>query len=1012
MADRRRWVAAGVGVAASGVAVLACVGACVGVPCLSTGLWYGAWADRCPDGRMRLGLEVNGSLLRGEEGTLDVAPILRWLDADGDRHTARAWRFVDRTLELRDPSGKPVATAELRDVGHGFEVKLPRDLPDGDYVAHVTASLGEESVFVDVNVPLFAPAAAHVLTDQPIYTPGSTVRMRALLLRRPDWTPLDGRPGRWHVRDANGVDVLAEKDAAGAFGVADTALELAPDAAVGTWTAMFVSGDATDTVTFDVSPFRLPRVTLEANADKLWYRVGEMVTVKGTARYASGAPVASAPVVVRLHAAEGDWPMPIAWERPFTATTDAWGRFTVPVGLTPPDLVGFAAIDAAAEVTDDAGETVGAHARIALSQHEHRVSAVTELGDGLVPKANNRVYLRVTTPDGQALASRKILVTRAWRDDDKGYEATTDVDGVASVQIDPGDPVTVVLPQQPIRFRPPPVTPTRLDEASGFGDAGGVDLDARRAVDALLPAVRSCADRAVGDAQVRVVVRVAPDGRVIGGVATADDALNRCVLAAAEGLRAPPGGLRTWSLAWTVGDPRTPWLEARDEAVLGDATGPGARVRDAARAARRCLPDDLPSGGAIAEVHWSVAAGQRALDATVGELDGAAVSPDVRRCVAGALRDLRPLAEAAPSDLVGVTHLDVALASGTASGAPGPSTITGYELRIAAIDGEARVGDTPLVMTPGAIPPLRLRPEPPIVAPGGSVTVTLVRGPGFVGELPKKLELHDGSGRLGDPVDVVDQKVTFAIPADADGILNVPWGDARALVFVRRTDPLALSITPDKAAYRPGETATLSVKTTAGGVGVPAGVGLVGVDQTLGQLAPLLGPDAYGRVTADGVEGRMAFGVFDAKGLVLGRIRGENAAMATLIGVTSTPSRPFGDTWAWASGSTVDDDASPLADAFWRGAAALQAKVGAWEASAPAGDVLDNARVAAWWTEVLDEERAAGRPVVDAFDRELTLRRLPPDLLARLDPRGLVDDATRLPEDVVDWRAWVAEEIR
>ena len=1011
MANQRRGIALGVAAVASLVAVTAC-GACVGVPCLSTGIWYGAWEDRCPDGRMRLGLQVSGSLIRGERGELDIAPLLRFVDGDGRLHVARAWRMVPQTIELRASDGSVVPDVEVTSTWTGYALKLPKALPDGEYVAHVTATLGDETQTLDVSVPLFAPALAHVLTDQPIYTPGSTVRMRTLMLRRPDHTPLDGRPGRWTILDPAGQQMLVEKDQAGSFGVAESEFELAPDALVGAWTASWSSGEATDSATFTVSPFRLPRLTVEPKASQAWYRVGEAVVIEGKASYASGAPVREAPVTVQLRPADGEWPMPIAWERPFEVKTDAWGRFRVEVGAVPPDLVGRAAIDAAVEVTDDAGETVSGHAAIVVSQHELRVDAVTEFGGGLVGGFNNRVFVRVTSPDGVPLASRTIHVTRAWRTGDAGYDAVTDVDGVASVQVDPGDPVTVVLPQQPVRVRPLAVTPTVLVEATGYGSDGDLGLDDRRAVDAVLPAVRRCADRVIGDQDARVWVRVLPDGRVSGAGAAVDDALHRCVIAAVGGLRAPPAGLRTWSLGWRVGDPGTPRVVANATAVIGDTSEGDARIADAARSARGCLPRDMPFGGAVADVHWHVARGERVIDAVVADVDGAAVSSEVRRCVVAAVRSLAPLSAPATEERVGVARIDVVLPDGVPSGAPGPATMTGYELRIAAPGGEATASETPLVLPPGEVPPLRLRAEPTIVAPGGAVTIDVLRGPGFHGDLPVELALRDGSGQVGKPVKVVDKKVTFPIPGDADGLLNVEWGGARALILVRRTDPLAVTLRSDKPAYRPGETATLTVTTTAGGAPVAAGVGLVGVDETLGQLAPLPGPDAYGRVTVAATSATRAFGTFDAKALLLGQIRGDNAADATLLGVGAIPSEPFGDAWTYASGVTTDDDASPLAASFWRGVAALQAKVTAWEAGAKPGEVLTNPMVVAWWAEVLREERSAGRPVVDAFDRELTLARLSDDLVARLDPRGLVDDATHLPEDVVDWRTWLAEEVR
>ena len=42
----------------------------------------------------------------------------------------------------------------------------------------------------------------------------------------------------------------------------------------------------------------------------------------------------------------------------------------------------------------------------------------------------------------------------------------------------------------------------------------------------------------------------------------------------------------------------------------------------------------------------------------------------------------------------------------------------------------------------------------------------------------------------------------------------------------------------------------------------------------------------------------------------------------------------------------------------------------------------------------------------EAFGRELGIGILPADLLAQTDPRQVVADARRLPEDVTNWPAW------
>ena len=83
-----------------------------------------------------------------------------------------------------------------------------------------------------------------------------------------------------------------------------------------------------------------------------------------------------------------------------------------------------------------------------------------------------------------------------------------------------------------------------------------------------------------------------------------------------------------------------------------------------------------------------------------------------------------------------------------------------------------------------------------------------------------------------------------------------------------------------------------------------------------------------------------------------------------------------------------------------------------WEKGAPAGELLTNERMRDLWAKALDAQEADGKPVTDAFGRRLSLNLLPYDLLMQVDPRNLASDATRLPEDVIEWSGWVSSEVR
>src|SRR5262249_17596254 len=189
------------------------------------------------------------------------------------------------------------------------KVKLP-EVPDGDYRLHAAFDTGAGHLDVEVAVPLYTPARVHVITDRPLYEPGNTVRFRAVVLNARDLGPLDGRPGRWIVKNPSGEVLLEEKAPAGDWGIAARTFPLDHAAPPGQWHVVWESGDANDDVAFTVEPFTLPRFRVDATADKAFYQPGDKPTIKGAVVYSSGAPVANAGLDITWDIA-GDWPPPV-----------------------------------------------------------------------------------------------------------------------------------------------------------------------------------------------------------------------------------------------------------------------------------------------------------------------------------------------------------------------------------------------------------------------------------------------------------------------------------------------------------------------------------------------------------------------------------------------------------------------------------------------------------------------------------------------------------------------------
>jgi hypothetical protein len=310
------------------------------------------------------------------------------------------------------------------------------------------------------------------------------------------------------------------------------------------------------------------------------------------------------------------------------------------------------------------------------------------------------------------------------------------------------------------------------------------------------------------------------------------------------------------------------------------------------------------------------------------------------------------------------------------------------------------------------VPDLRMRVAPVLARAGDKVTAELIRGPGFAQSgrtLPKELELVHLKGR--EKVELDDKnRAELTVPASAEGWIEIVGGGERALVYVKPENDLAVAVTPRAERYAPGQQAELVIQTRLGGKGAKAAVGLIGVDESLGQLATLPGVEEMARLRPQVETTSPAFGVLDGQALALGRIRGANAAAATVLRVGATPQPPELDAVVSAQGESTFDPIAELTDNFYNVLEELHVQVRAWETSAPPDEQMKPQTMVRLWKQAIDACARRGEPVVDAWGRRLRLSRLPQDLLMLTDPPVVVAVGTRLPEDVESWTAYVEKE--
>lgn len=257
-------------VALVGATLLGLTGLCSGYPCVPLGLRYGVWLEQCPTSDLKLAADMSAyNLGRGLKGTVSLSPSAQYLvspTAPIERVDSQAFSSgVEVVLSLLDEEGASTPLPGLSWSRHrgslSADVKLPA-LPDGAYRLVADLTTGFDHTRVALDVPLFTPALAHLMTDRPLYEPGHTVQMRSVTLSARERVGLDQRSGTWTVLSPAGHELLQERAKTGPTGVAHTSLALSQMAEEGRYTAVWRSGSVEDRVGFDVRPFQLPKMEL------------------------------------------------------------------------------------------------------------------------------------------------------------------------------------------------------------------------------------------------------------------------------------------------------------------------------------------------------------------------------------------------------------------------------------------------------------------------------------------------------------------------------------------------------------------------------------------------------------------------------------------------------------------------------------------------------------------------------------------------------------------------------
>jgi hypothetical protein len=207
---------------------------------------------------------------------------------------------VKAAFSLSTGEGEGELKSEAVSDGDGFaslEFKLPRATEDDEAKLIVTARRGEQSEQAETEVSIEQAPRVLLTTDKPLYQPGQTVHMRALVFDQSEQALADEEV-TFKVEDEEDSAAFDEKLKTSRFGIASADWRIPESTRLGTYTLKLVMEDSRfddidygARIEFKVSRYDLPNFTVETKADRPFYLAGENSEVEVRADYLFGQPV-------------------------------------------------------------------------------------------------------------------------------------------------------------------------------------------------------------------------------------------------------------------------------------------------------------------------------------------------------------------------------------------------------------------------------------------------------------------------------------------------------------------------------------------------------------------------------------------------------------------------------------------------------------------------------------------------------------------------------------------------
>ena len=181
--------------------------------------------------------------------------------------------------------GVPVTMASGLIEGQGsLEIEVPA-VEDGVYELEVEGPgfSASQQLQVESRTVLFLE------TDKPVYKPGQTVNIRALLLD-PELKPVAGQVVV-EAQDAKGIKIFRKTTTSDDYGMTTLELPLSTEPNLGVWKLTAFSGNRKTQLDIRVEEYVLPKYDVAVDLPKSWILANEPITGAVSSEYSYGRPV-------------------------------------------------------------------------------------------------------------------------------------------------------------------------------------------------------------------------------------------------------------------------------------------------------------------------------------------------------------------------------------------------------------------------------------------------------------------------------------------------------------------------------------------------------------------------------------------------------------------------------------------------------------------------------------------------------------------------------------------------